>query len=143
MREHFENDCHDCKRGNIENSRAGEEQAQGGGHRAKVRSDIYRVGDQEEADQRIEHRGRIVTAHVFGEAMPGDPSDLGADHLDRAHQRIGEQERPAERIAKLRPGLRISGDATRIVVRGTGNQARTQNVAESRFIGLFYCHRRP
>ena len=51
-REHFEDDGDDGKAGNVENGRAGEEQAQRGGHRAKVGADIDRVGDEQQADQR-------------------------------------------------------------------------------------------
>ena len=123
-REHFERDGDDCKTADIEDGRAGDEEAQGGGHRAEVCAKIDRVGDHQEADQEIKHGGRIIAAHVLGEAISGDPSHPGADHLDRAHQRIGQQKRPTQRIAKLRPGLGIGGDAAWVVVRGSSDQAR-------------------
>ena len=45
-----------------------------------------------------------------------------ADLLDRRHQRAGEQHDPAHRVAELRAGLRIGGDAAGIVVGGAGDQ---------------------
>ena len=67
----------------------------------------------EQADQHIEQRRGIMPAHIAGEAAPGHAADLRADHLDRAHQRIGQEQRPAEAVAELRAGLRIGGDAAR------------------------------
>ncbi len=49
------------------------------------------------------------------------PADMGADQLDRRHQREGQDHRPQQPIAELRPGLRIGRDAARIVVRGAGD----------------------
>jgi hypothetical protein len=41
---------------------------------------------------------------------------LGADHLDGANQRVGQQERPPEAVPELGTRLRIGGDAAGIVV---------------------------
>jgi hypothetical protein len=48
-------------------------------------------------------------------------ANLRADHLDRAHERIGEHERPPQGIAELRAGPGIGGYAAGIIVRGAGD----------------------
>jgi hypothetical protein len=64
--------------------------------------------------------------HVGGKALAGDTPDPRADRLNRRHQRIGQRHRPHQVEAELRPHLRMRGDATRIVVRRAGDEARPQ-----------------
>ena len=73
---------------------------------------------------------RIVPAQVAGDAVAGRPADPGADLLDRRHQRIGEQQRPADAEAELRAGLAIGGDAAGIVVGGAGDEAGPQRLED-------------
>jgi hypothetical protein len=61
------------------------------------------------------------------------PADLRTDKLDRRHQRIGQRHRPKHVEAELRAGLRIGGDAARIIVGGTGDEARTQLLEQRGF----------
>ena len=72
-----------------------------------------------------------MRADVAGDALAGDPADARADLLDRHHQREAEQHHPAHRVAELRAGLRISGDAARIVVGGAGDQSRAEPAEQS------------
>ena len=119
-----------AKAGDVEQRRPVDQQLQRRRHRAEVGADVDRVGDDQQTDQRIEQRRRIVAAHVAGEPAAGHAADLRADLLDRAHQRIGEQQRPAEAVAELRAGLGIGGDAAGIVVGGAGDQAGAEHVDE-------------
>jgi hypothetical protein len=64
-----------------------------------------------------------MAAHIARQAMACDAANLRADHLDRAHERIGEHERPPEGIAELRAGLGIGGHAAGIVVRSASDKA--------------------
>ena len=74
---------------------------------------------------------RIVAAHVAGEPAPGDAPDLRADRLDRAHQRIGEQQGPTQRSRTARrPGNRWR--CRWVVVGRARNQARPHDVGELR-----------
>ena len=71
-------------------------------------------------------QARVMRADVAGDALAGDPADARADFLDRRHQREAEQHHPAHRIAELRAGLRVGGDAAGVVVGGAGDQSRAE-----------------
>jgi hypothetical protein len=51
---------------------------------------------------------------------------LRAHDLDRRHERVRERHRPEHVEAELGPRLRVSGDATRVVVGHAGDKARTE-----------------
>lgn len=68
-----------------------------------------------------------------GEAVPGRAPDPRADHLHGGHERIGIEHGPRERVAELRAGLAICGNATWIVVRGAGDETRTKNLQKPGF----------
>jgi hypothetical protein len=128
--------------------RAGQNELQRRAHRAEVGADVDHVGENEKADQRVERKRRVETAHIGGDALARHTPDLGADHLDRAHERIGEKEGPGEGEAEGRAGLRVGGDPARVVVRSAGYQAWTENVGEPRPVrplgltgGLTVCDR--
>ena len=53
-------------------------------------------------------------------------ADARADELDRDHQRQRQRHGPQHRVAELRAGLGIGGDAAGIVVRRAGDQAGAQ-----------------
>ena len=67
-----------------------------------------------------------MRADIAGDALAGDAAHACADLLDRHHQREAEQHHPAHRVAELRAGLRVGGDAARIVVGGAGDQSRAE-----------------
>ena len=78
-----------------------------------------------------------MAAHIAGEAPAGNAANLRTDHLNCAHQRISEQERPGQGVAELGASLRIGGYAAGIVVRGAGDEAGAHDVGEFRPVGLF------
>ena len=80
---------------------------------------------------------RIVAAHVAGETLASNTANLRADHLDCAHERVGEQECPTQGVAKLGASLRIGGYAAGIIVRRTGDEAGTHDIGELRPVRLF------
>ena len=53
-------------------------------------------------------------------------SDACADFLDRHHQRIGQQHRPADAVTELRTGLAVGPNARWVVIGRSRDQARTQ-----------------
>ena len=55
--------------------------------------------------------------------MSADTADPRRHDLDAHHQRQGQEHAPQHREAELRARLRIGGDAARIVVGGTGDEA--------------------
>jgi len=69
-----------------------------------------------------------VPAHISGEAFASDTADLSADHLDRAHERIGQKQSPNQAVTELGPRLGIGGDAARIVIRGAGDEPGPENI---------------
>src|SRR5262249_12083280 len=75
-----------------------------------------------EPDQQMEQPGGIVAPDVAGDAAAGHPADARADQLDRRHQGIAEQQRPAEAVAELRTGLGVGGNAAGIVVGSAGDE---------------------
>ena len=38
-------------------------------HRSKICPDIYDIGDEEQRDQRINDRRRVMAAHIAGESL--------------------------------------------------------------------------
>ena len=135
--EHFEEDGDSRKRGNEQELRSVNEKSQRRRHGSEIGADIDDVGNEEQPDQRVNQQRRIMAAHIAGEALAGNAANLRADHLNCAHQRIGEQERPGQGVAELRASLRIGGYATGIVVRGAGDEAGPHNVGELRPVRLF------
>src|SRR6266513_5407874 len=87
---------------------------------------VERVGEQQQGDDRVQHRPGKVLPHVRRQAVPRDPPDARADDLDADHQRRREQHRPEQAVTELRAGLRIRGDAARVVVGGAGDQPRPE-----------------
>jgi hypothetical protein len=79
---------------------------------------------------------------VASDAEPGDAADLGADLLNGAHQRVAEDQRPAQIVAELRTRLGIGGDAARIVIRGAGDQTGAEHGDELGVDRLFHRIRR-
>src|SRR6185312_7421031 len=59
------------------------------------------------------------------------PSDAGADLLYRHHERIGQHHGPQQAEAEHRAGLRISSDATWIVIGRTCDQSRPENLEQA------------
>jgi hypothetical protein len=56
----------------------------------------------------------------------GDPSDPGADLLDRGHEWIRQDHGPEKAIAELRSYLRVSGNSTGIIIRRTRDETRSE-----------------
>ena len=135
--EHFEQDGDGSEGRHIKQDRAGDQQPQRRSHGPQIGSDIDCVGNYEQTYQHIEQRRGIMAAHVSGQAAPGHPSDLSADHLHRAHQRVGQQQRPPEAVTELCARLRVGRDSARIVVGSARDQLWTQDVSQLRPIGLF------
>ena len=99
-------------------------------HGGQVGADIDGVGDEQQRHQARHQPARHHLAHVAGQAMAGDAPDQGADHLDRHHQRKGQQHGPEQVEAELRARLAVGGDAAGIVVGRAGDQARSQLVEQ-------------
>jgi hypothetical protein len=62
--------------------------------------------------------------------VAGCAANPGADHLHRRHQRIGGEDCPAHAEAEPGSGLAVSSNAARIVVRGAGDQAGADDLAQ-------------
>ena len=78
-----------------------------------------------------------MASHVARQTLPCHASDLGADHLNGAHQRKRQQQGPSHGIAKLRSRLRVRGYAAWVVVRGSRYEARPHDVGQLRPIRPF------
>ena len=133
---HFHERDHDGESPYVQPLRARQDQSDGGAHRAEIRPEVDHVGDQEQAHERIEEPRRIMAPHVGGEAPACHPPDIGADHLDRAHQRVGEKQRPDQAVAELSASLRIGRNSARIVVGSAGDEAWTEDVGKPRPVRL-------
>ena len=132
--EDFEEHDQNGERRHIEPLRSGQNELQRRRHRSKVGADVDDIGEDQQADQPVEQIRRIIPPHVGGDALARHPPDLGADHLDRAHERIGKKEGPGEGVAEGRARLRVGRDAAGVVVRSAGYQPRTENVGKLRAV---------
>src|SRR5262249_46516598 len=74
----------------------------------------------------VEQRAGSVTANGPDEPAARYEPDSGAGELDRRHQGQRPDRRPQQSGTERCPGDRISGDAARVVVRGSGNQPGTE-----------------
>ena len=95
-------------------------------HGSDVRGDVQRVGYQQQQDDAFQHDRRESRLDVGGQSLAGRPPDLRANDLDRRHQRVRERHRPEHVEAKLRPRLRVGGDAARVVIGYAGDKSRTE-----------------
>ena len=82
-----------------------------------------------------------MLADIAGDPLAGRSADTGADFLDRHHQREGEHHRPRDREAKLRASLTVCADTRGIVIRGTRDDAGTDNLEKAKFFSRFWCAR--
>lgn len=105
------------------------------GHGAEVGIDVEDVCGGQQSYEDLQKPVRVVLAEVSGEAATRRSADASAYHLDRGHQRIGEQHRPGQRISELGSGLAVGGDPAGIVVGRTRNQSRSESVQQPRFTG--------
>jgi hypothetical protein len=114
-------------------------------HGGDVRADIYGVGDEQQGHQGGDHPPGHHPVHVLGETPAGHPADVGADQLDRAHQREGQDHGPEQAVAELGAGLGIGGDTAGVVVGGAGNQPRSEltHPARIRFPAIIRHHHHP
>jgi len=95
-------------------------------HGAEIGGDVDGVGDEQQRDDDIQKRCRIVPADIAGDAAPGDAADPRGNLLDRDHQRKCQQHGPADAVTELRAGLAVGADAGGIVVGGAGDQSRAE-----------------
>ena len=106
-------------------------------NRSEISPDIDDVSNEEERNKGVDDERRIMTAHIAGETFSGHATYLRADYLDRAHQRVGKQQRPSQGVAELCAGVRKGGHSARIVVRRARDKARPHDIGELRPIRLF------
>ena len=78
-----------------------------------------------------------MATHISGQAFARNAPHLRADHLDCAHERIGEQKGPAQGVPELCAGLRIGGYAAGIVVRRARDETRPHYMGELWPVRLF------
>jgi hypothetical protein len=91
----------------------------------------------EQADQRQRQPTRTHLVDVRRQALARGPADPRRKHLDADHQRPGEEQRPDQRETELRAGLRVGGDAARVVVGGAGDEAGAEPGGEAGGAVLF------
>ncbi len=95
-------------------------------HGGQVGPDVDGVGHEQQRHQDQHDRAGEHLLDVRRQALAGDPADPRRDHLDRRHQREGQDHGPQHVQAEARPGLGIGGDAGGVVVGRAGDHARTQ-----------------
>ncbi|OJU14583.1 MAG: hypothetical protein BGN95_04530 [Sphingomonas sp. 66-10] len=102
-------------------------------HCGDVGGDVEDVRQEQEQDQRPKDKGRKDAPDIGGEAHAGDPPQPRRQFLHRRHQRISQRHGPEQAEAERGAGLRVSGDAARVVVRNPGYKPRperTQRMAQ-------------
>jgi len=107
----------------------GNDQPEGGNHRAQVRPDIERVGRGDQDSSHVHHRSRESLLDERRQAFPAGKSEASRELLDCRSQRERYGNRPQHRETKLGSELRVGTDSRGIVVGGPGDEPRTE-VAE-------------
>jgi hypothetical protein len=115
--------AHAAEQQNVKGSRSADQELKGVAHRTEVSADVHGVGEQEQADDRLQYPVRVVPGDVSGDAAPRRTADPGADLLNDCHQRICEQQRPTNSEPELGTRLRIGSNSARIIVGGARDEA--------------------
>ena len=110
----------------VEHRPAADHEAKHLSHRGKIGGDIHRVGDHQQRHEQQQHRPRQPRGDIGREPLLRVPADQRADQLDRRHEGQRQRHGPGQRIAELGAGLRIGGDAARIVVGRARGQAGSE-----------------
>ena len=95
-------------------------------HGRDVGRDVEDVGAQQHQHHRPHRAARQVGGKIGGQPLAGDAGDFGAGELERRQERPRQNHWPQQRKAKGGAGLRISGDAGRIIIGGACHQPRPQ-----------------
>ena len=103
------------------------DEPRGGCHAADIRAQIERIGDDDEARQRIHECERQPLAHERGDSLAVDHRNASAHPLNDGHHRRRDQREPEHRISGRRAGDRIRRDSRRIVIRRARYEAGPQN----------------
>lgn len=65
------------------------------------------------------------------DAASGRSANPSRDDLDRGHQWISEEKRPGKTETELRASLRVGGNAAWVVIGGTGNETRSEDLEQA------------
>src|SRR5271170_1649379 len=106
--------------------RPAQQQAQRIAHGRNVGRQVESIGGHQQPDYQIQERSRVGHLDIGGQPAAGNAAEAGTDHLDSYHQRVGHHHGPQQTIAELRAGLRISGNAARIIIGRTGNETGSE-----------------
>ena len=141
MQEHLQHHAQDAEECRICRGRTAHHQPERLTHRGDIGADVEAVGQQQQEHQRQLQPARVVATDVVRETPAGGAADARADQLDGRHQRPGQHGGPQQAVAEGGAGLRVGGDAARIVVGGAGDQAGTE-VTQPRLPARAACLRR-
>jgi hypothetical protein len=128
--QHLRGDADGAEGEHVERLRPADDQLERFGHRADVGGDVDGVGDDQHRHQRDGQPARAHLVDVGREPVTRGPADARREHLDADHERRRQQQRPDEGEAELRAGLRVGGDAARVVVGGAGDEAGPEAARE-------------
>ena len=103
--------------------KAADDQRKGFPHRRDIGRDVGCVGSDQKKNKRQDQPARRQLHHIGSEALAGHSADPRTDQLDCDHEWGCQKHRPKQAVAKLRPGLRIGGNARRIVIGRAGHQS--------------------
>ena len=85
-------------------------------HGTEVGADVDGISSQQQGYDALQEPIRIMLADVAGNAVSRRATDAGADFLDRAHERVGKQQRPGYGVPKLTACLRVGAYTARIII---------------------------
>ena len=87
-------------------------------------AEMFTVLAQRSRNDRSKNSGRKDRLDISGESRSGHTAKQRAHELYCSHERIREWHRPKHIETELRAGLRVGGNAARIVVGDTRDDAR-------------------
>lgn len=90
------------------------------------------VGEIQKTHRRVNQRGRKTADGVAADPLASCAPDACANFLHSHHERVCEEHRPEQAISKQRAGLRVRGNAARVVVGGASKQSRAEHAEQPR-----------
>lgn len=81
---------------------------------------------------RINQRGGTTADGVAADPLASCAPDASASFLHSHHERVCEEHRPEQAVSKQRAGLRLRGNAARVVVGGASKQSRAEHAEQPR-----------
>src|ERR1700686_2739282 len=97
-----------------------DQEIKGSPHRPDVRPNIDDIGNDQEANDGIQHPSGVKAPHVSGNSASCHTSEACTDLLNCSHKRVNQGHRPEHACTELSAYAGIGGNPAGIVISGSG-----------------------